>query len=333
MEPFRLYKYVLAPSQVRETDWTQPNVCEPTNLSDAQIIFGNLLREVFMNNRRLPIGKKPETGEDILPNSIIRIENDVTLLKLHNPAVVNIWKLNGAKVPEDSFPYSFIIIDNRPGIGQLAIQKKTDAWTDPDTVAKLLEDNLNTILKDQGTGLEIEIRYKYLPTEFFKFIKQRRKDDCIFVKRLYFEFTNPKFETPIETAVDTTGHIRQMIEMLTQIGGGKGKLLVEASKGKELIKKKRNDIKQMVSLVATNGYKLKVEFSDKTSYTCNEMMLHDDEMSERILHDFYDGQKHSLFDFEVFKWLDSMLKKEKESEYHDQPIRVKPSRKSRRKIS
>lgn len=334
MDKYRLYKIVLKPSHTVEGDWTQSVVAETTDLSNAQDTFERLLIEVMKADRRLPIGKEPETGDKVLPNSILRNENYITLLKLHNPGIVNIWELSGAKIPKDTFPYSYIIIDNRPGIGQMAIQMKTDAWSDPDTVAKLLEDNLNRILKDQGTGLEIEIRYKYLPTEFFAYVKQRKKDDNVFVKHIYFEFTNPKFETPIDTAVDTTGHIRQLMNMLSELGGAKAKLQVDAPKKNELIKRKLKDIKQMVSLVATNGYSLKVEFNDKSSYTCNQLMLHDDDMKKTTLSDFRDGQKHNFFEFELFHWLDEMLKKEKDCDYQDeQPIRFKPARKNKQKVS
>lgn len=334
MDKFRLYKIVLKPSHIKEADWTQSDVAETTDLSKAQETLEKLLISVFKEDRRLPIGKEPETGDKVLPNSILRNENHVSLLKLHNPGTVNIWKLSGAKISEETFPYSYIIIDNRPGIGQLAIQMKTDAWYDPDTVAKLLEDNLNRILKDQSTGLEIEIRYKYLPTEFFEYVKQRKKDDGVFVKHIFFEFTNPKFETPIDTAVDTSGHIRQLMNMLSELGGAKAKIQVDAPKKNELIRRKVKDIKQMVSLVATNGYSLKVEFNDKSKYTCNELMLHDDDMKEIILSDFRDGFKHNFFEFELFHWLDEMLKKEKDCDYQDeQPIRSKPARKNKQKVS
>lgn len=333
MEKYRLYKFVFGLSHTKEADWTQSAEVNETDLSKAQEIFENLLISVFKDGRRLPIGKEPSTGDKVLPNSILRNENHVTLLQLHNPGTVNIWELNGAKIPKETFPYSYIIIDNRPGIGQLAIQMKTDAWSDPDTVARLLEDNLNRILKDQGTGLEIEIRYKYLPTAFFNFLKKRKKDDGVIVKHIYFEFTNPEFETPIETAVDTTGHIRQLMNMLSQLGGAKAKLKVDAPKNKELIERKLKDIKQMVSLVATNGYRLKVEFNDKSKYTCDELMLHDDDMTEKILSDFRDGFKHTFFDFELFRWLDEMLNKEKKYDYHEMPIRPKPARKNKEMVS
>lgn len=333
MESYRLYKFVLGPSHTKEGDWTQSAVVEVTDLSKAQESFEKILKDVFKNDRRLPIGKEPETGDKVLPNSILRNNNYVTLLQLHNPGKVNIWELSGAKILKDTFPYSYIVIDNRPGIGQLAIQKNTDAWIDPDTVAKLLQDNLNRILKDQGTGLEIEIRYKYLPTSFFEYLKKRRKEAGIYVKHLYFEFTNPKFETPIDTAVDTSGHLRQLMNMLSELGGAKAKLQVDAPKKNELIRRKLKDIKQMVSLVATNGYSLKVEFNDKSKYTCDELMLHDDEMKETILSDFRDGYKHGLFEFELFHWLDEMLKKEKDSDYHERPIRLKPARKNKQEVS
>lgn len=333
MDNYRLYKFVLKPSHTKEGDWTQSPVAEPTDLSKAQDLLEKILTDAFKADRRMPIGKEPETGDKVLPNTILRNVQYVTLLKLHNPKNVNIWELNGAKIPMESFPYSYIIVDNRPGIGQLAIQMKTEAWSDPDTVASLLEGNLNRILRDCGTGLEIEIRHKWLPTDFFEYVKQRRKDDGVIVEHLYFEFTNPEFETPIDTAVDTTGHLRQLMNMLSQLGGAKAKFQVEAPKKRELIKRKLKDIKQMVSLVASNGYSLKVKFSDKSVYSCNEWLLADVEMTENILSNFRDGQKHGFFEFELFHWLDEKRKETVEYQDDERPIRRKPARKSSRKVS
>lgn len=333
MGKFRLYKIALSLSHTKEGDWTQSIVSEPTELSKAQDLFEQILVSAYKNEERhLPIGKEPETGNKVLPNTIIRIEKGVTLLKLHNPKNVNIWPLNGEKYPENSFPYSYVIIDNRKGIGQMAIQMNTEAWSDPDDVKNLLQENLKRILKDR-VGLEIEIRYKWLPTEFFNFIKERKKKDEVYVKHLYFQITNPEFETPIETAVETSGHIRQLMNMLSQLGGAKATLQVDAPRKKELIKRKLRDIKQMVSLVASNGYSLKVVFSDGRSYTCNDWTLADFDMEDKTLNDFYYGQMNNFFEFEIFHWLDE--KRNETKDYFDEarPIRQKPARKGRKKIS
>lgn len=333
MQYFRLYKFALKASRTKEANWTQSTVAEPTDLSNAQATFEKILYDAFKEDRRLPIGKDPETGDKVLPNSIIRNTNYVTMFKLHNPKNVNIWELKGGKVSIESFPYSYIIIDNRPGIGQMAIQMKTEAWNDPEVVAKLLEENLNRILKDSGTGLEIEIRHKWLPTDFFEYVKQRRKDEGVIVKRLYFEFTNPQFETPVETAIETSGHLRQLMNMLSQLGGAKARLQVDAPRKNELIKRKLRDIKQMVSLVASNGYSLKVDFSDKTNYNCNEWLLADVDMDDKILSDFITGQMHQLFEFELFHWLDKKRHETKEYQDDERPLRQKPARKNRKLVS
>ena len=214
----------------------------------------------------------------------------------------------------------------------MAIQMNTEAWSDPDDVKNLLQENFKRILKDR-VGLEIEIRHKWLPTEFFNFVKKRKKDDDVYVKHLYFKITNPEFETPIETAVETSGHIRQLLNMLSQLGGAKATLQVDAPRKKELIKRKLRDIKQMVSLVASNGYSLKVVFSDGRSYTCNDWMLADFDMEDKTLKDFYYGQMNNFFEFEIFHWLDE--KRIETKDYYDdaRPVRQKPARKSRRKIS
>lgn len=333
MDYYRLYKFTLSLSHTKDPDWTKSVIAEPTDLSNAQNLFEQILVNAYKEGKRLPIGKEPKTGDKTLPNTILRNHNKVTLLRLNNPENVNIYNEDGSKISQESLPLSYIVIDNRQGIGQMAIQMKTEAWTDPDTVAGLLEGNLNRILKDQGTGLEIEIRHKWLPTKFFEHIKKKRKDENLIVKHLSFEFTNPEFETPIETAVETSGHLNQLMKMLSQLGGAKCKLQVDAPKKKELIKRKLRDIKQMVSLVASNGYTLKVTFSDKSTYTCNEGILADFDMAENIVSNFKDGWKHSLFEFELFHWLDEKRKETKDYKDDEHPIRKKPTRKNRNMVS
>lgn len=333
MEKYRLYKFTLKPSHMREGDWTQSEVAEPADLSKAQETFEKLLKDTFKEGRRLPIGKETDTGDKVLPNTIMRNHERVTLLRLNNPENINIYKEDGSAIPQESLPLSYIIIDNRQGIGQIAIQMKTEAWTNPDTVAGLLEGNLNRILKDQRTGLEIEIRHKWLPTEFFEHVKKYRKENNVTVDHLSFEFTNPEFETPIETAVETSGHLKQLMNMLSQLGGAKCKMQIDAPRKKELIKRKLKDIKQIVSLVASNGYNLKVTFSDKSTYTCNEGILADFDMAENVISNFKDGWKHALFEFELFRWLDEKRQETKDYKDDEQPIRRKPARKNRNLVS
>ena len=248
---------------------------------------------------------------------------------------MTVWKPSGNdydKKTEDSFPYCYIVIDNRPGVGQLAIEVKSDAWNDPEKVKNILEANLNRMLRDISSGFVVEFRHKWLPSDFFEYVKQRKKDDNVIISHLYYEFTNPRFETPIETAVETSGHLRQLMNMLTQLGGAKAKLSIDAPKNNSLIRRKLNDIKQMVSLVASNGYKLKVKFSDNSEYECNEYLVADIDLRLNLIRDFEHGVMHSLFEFEIFHWLDEVRNKTKIYKDEETPRR-KPARKNRRKIS
>lgn len=301
-------------------------------MSRAQEKFESLFNK---GAKQLPIGKDGFTGDDPLLNRILANHDGVTLLRVNNPKDVTIWKPSGNdfdKRKEDSYPYSYIIIDNRPGICQLAIQRKSDAWSDPERLKSILEANFTRMLRDMGSGFVVEFRHKWLPSDFFEYIKQRKKEDNVIVSHLSFEFTNPRFETPIETAVETSGHLRQLMNMLTELGGAKAKLAIEAPKNDSLIKRKLKDIKQMVSLVSSNGYTLKVRFSDTSEYLCNDYLVADIDLRQNIIRDFEHGVKHSLFDFEIFHWLDEVRNKTKNYIDEQTPYR-KPAGKNRRKIS
>jgi len=332
MDKFRIYKIVLKPSHTVEGDWPTSEYTQIPDLSKAQ----DSLERIFENGvKQLPIGKDGLTGESPLPNRILAHHEKVTLIRLNNPKNVSLWKQQGTdyeKTIEESLPYSYIIIDNRIGIGQAAIEVKSDAWSDPETIKNLLVDNLNRMLNDLGTGICIEFRHKWLPSDFFDFVKQKKKEDGVIVKKLTYEFTNPKFETPIETAVDTSGHLRQLMNMLSELGGAKAKLQIDAPSKNELIKRKLKDIKQMVSLVASNGYRLNVEFSDKTKYECNEHLKADLDLNLKTIRDYEHGVKHALFEFEMFRWLDEARNKTKEYKEDETP-RTKPARNNKQKIS
>ena len=332
MDKFRLYKIILKPSPSIEGDWLTSESIQLPDLSKAQDSF----ERIFENGvKQLPLGREGETGGDPLPNRILAHHDRVTLLRLNHPKNVSLWKQQGTdyeKKTEKSLPYCYIIIDNRNGIGQAAIEVKSDAWSDPETIKNLLTNNLNRILKDLGTGICLEFRHKWLPSDFFDFIKQKKKEDSVTVKKLTYEFTNPKFETPIESAVDVSGHLRQLMNMMSELGGAKARLQIDAPSKNELIKRKLKDIKQMVSLVASNGYTLKVEFSDKTKYECNEILKADLDLSIKTIRDFEHGVKHALFEFEMFRWLDEARKKTKEYKEDETP-RTKPARNPRKKVS
>ena len=332
MDKFRIFKIVLSPASSMEGDWTNNTQVEWPDLSKAQERFESLFRN---GAKQLPIGKDGLTGDDPLPNRILANYKGVTLLRLNHPKGVTVWKPSGNdydKKTEDSFPYCYIVIDNRPGVGQLAIEVKSDAWNDPEKVKDILEANLNRMLRDISSGFVVEFRHKWLPSDFFEYVKQRKKDDNVIISHLYYEFTNPRFETPIETAVETSGHLRQLMNMLTQLGGAKAKLAIDAPKNDSLIRRKMKDIKQMVSLVASNGYKLKVKFSDNSEYECNEYLVADIDLHLNIIRDFEHGVMHNLFEFEIFHWLDEVRNKTKIYKDEETPRR-KPARKNRRKIS
>ena len=337
MEKYRLYKIALSPIETVEGDWTVSDVIQPTDLSKAQDVLESIFEEAIKReNQNMTIGKVGETGDAPLPNRILRNENYVTLLRLNNPKDVTIWKQTGTdyeKIKEESLPYSLIVIDNRPGIGQLAIQCSSEAWTDPEIIKRYLVENLNRILKDMNSGLVIELRHKWLPSDFFEFVRQKRREDGVTVKKLNFVFTNPEFEAPIETAVNASGHLGKLMKMLSELGGAKAKLSIDAPKKKELIKRKLPVIKQMVSLVASNGYKLNVEFSDNTKYVCNDHLLADVDMPEKYIADFRDGVKHQLFEFELFHWLDEKRNETKEYKDDEEPIKFSGTRKNRKKVS
>lgn len=108
-----------------------------------------------ITTKLIPHKKNGDTA--IYPNDILKVRQGVALLHICNLTQVSIWDKYKER-REVSKPFCRVIIDNRPGVAQMAIERTSAFDGNPDKVRNILQESLHALLAP--AGLSIEIRAK-----------------------------------------------------------------------------------------------------------------------------------------------------------------------------
>lgn len=130
----------------------------------ANEIIGNLLRDGLT-----VVGKKRKQDQPLKSLKLTEHENVFTWVLCN---VKDITQYEGhEKNTLESHPGGFVIVDNRPDVCQIAIEKNSAFDSDTDKVVKYLRRAFNSHLPDYG--LRIIISKKWQSGEFKKLIHER----------------------------------------------------------------------------------------------------------------------------------------------------------------
>ena len=99
------------------------------------------------------------------------MEDDITVMQLANTRTISFEK-NFSKVKESTEPSCFVIIDNRESSQTILIALNSQAFTEVDSVVKILEKNFNNALLPKKLYLEISKRPQQ--REFWEFCEENR---------------------------------------------------------------------------------------------------------------------------------------------------------------
>ena len=118
----------------------------------AQQCFASL----FDQNTIEKLAKQNKKGEvtAMLPNDVLAKSKDMIIWRVNNSQIKDWWKRNGKdsngidkyeKEEIESNPYCYVLIDNRPGVGIMAIEKSTAWGSKPDLLRDVILDNFNRL--------------------------------------------------------------------------------------------------------------------------------------------------------------------------------------------
>lgn len=339
MDKYAIYNFELMKRKSIQGDLTKGEEVDIPKMEHARENFGHVFGGQG-TEMRIQREKKRGEGADKFPCHVIAHDRDVILLRLENVKNVTVYEAqktsgtipNIEKKQYESNPPCYIIIDNREGKAQIAIQIDSAAWSKTNVVRDLLEENLDREL--EPFGMTIKIRSKLQKSEYWNYVTYRQRKEGRGIKKMTFQFPNVKIRPSIETTIGLSSHLKTLMELINKLGAGQGELSIQPPTNEFLLKKKLNDIKNIVALCSSSpDYSLSVTFDDDVTYRCNENLRAELPMNvPHAIDDFKKGQMTMLNEYNIEYWLDWVI--QQTEQYQDaEQITPKPNREDERKVS
>lgn len=199
---------------------------------------------------------KYETGKDIPQWAVHARHSKVTLLTWNGERV---RKTQEGKITDGTVtdhPGTYIVIDNRPNMAQIAIEGTSADKAD--TIRDRLQTMLHTLLKTEN--IDTKIRARVLEQNLWDIVEERiRNGDC--VKNVIFYFPKDLQGADKELAQD----IYSMLETANRIGQScnayENLFTITAARGKAIeFEQTKRDIAQLVRFCCAHGYDIHVRF-------------------------------------------------------------------------
>ena len=307
MATYAIYKCILKPA---EECLTQGN--SSVHVQSAQRILGDTLRSLPKMYKRYRDGT-----ENPYTTNILRHDQNIFVMRISDPKGVKLVDVSQNPYDVTNFPPCYVIFDNRDGICQMAVERRSDAFNgNPDKVRDLLEEHLHIALAKHK--LDIEINVKKRVGEFWDLVNERKLNNDR-VKSVKFSFPNQYSAAPIERAeVLEADIVRHMTAVAIATKATKGTLQLESSKNKSLELKQEGDIANMVALCCVNGYDLSVQFEEYGEFKYGEEKRMMQQLDEYIILQYLSEENDASIwhgkKTELEKWLDNVLKYAEEYE-------------------
>lgn len=314
---FAIYKYVLVASN-------EKNMFRKDGPSSPQEIFGGLLK-----GKKLNICRTEKDGEvKVFPNDILCEREDVVLMRVCNLKNITYYK-DYKEIKDVSNPWCNIVIDNRAGVAQIAIEHSKSFDGDPGKVRALLWELFHNQLSEYG--LDIEINAKMRTEGFWDTVEWQCRTRQDTVSRVVLDFPNPRTTGPIDASEEMRARLEVLADYLCAFGAVKGSLHVDADKhGTLSVDKECEDLTRLVALCGNNGYNIAVHFRGMGVFRFGDRVMAMNKMQDSFVADFENGQKVIGGDgatgtYALIQWLDSVREETKNYDY------AKPTPKRRKK--
>lgn len=283
-------------------------------LSRAQELLEELLRE------SLPMSKLDRHKELVrLENNVVRKERGVCLMMICNEK-----ELQYDEKKEDRkltyHPGCYVIIDNRPGVAQVAIERAPSLGLGPDKVRNILEEALNKKLEEKG--LKVEINQKWKEGDFWTAVNEQCEKYGDRIKRVTFEFPNPDVVGPVDMDEVLSLKLSYINMMAKMANAAKGTLVLSSDKSRDIrLRQAEGDWAAIVTLCSMNGYNISVGFEHYGIYRNGTDYKAFSELDEYMLDEFRLGQRviggSSEGDWGLMQWLDEVRNATKDYSYDE----------------
>lgn len=299
MAIYAIYKYNFARGQ---ENIMNHEVDPEASFNNAEKCFEALFPETG-GSMNIPF--TADSGETVVYNADIQIKwNDIIVLTLQNEKSKKIHTKDYSTKEEKDYPYGTIIIDNRKGVGQIAIERSSAFSSRPEKIFNIIEPYLRTHLLDEHR-LNFILKQKFKSGEFWSIINERRTRFKDKVKNVKFEFLNPR----VYSSCDASENLAALI-LATAVSSNanKASLTLDSSDSKDLeFSRDTENIANLVDLCANNSYSISVGFQHFGVYNygakARAMVIME---RPEILETFIARQTTTDGEYGLILWLDSI---------------------------
>lgn len=270
-------------------------------------------------------------GIERIPNCVLRNEEGIALIRVHNKEKVTIYDL-----PENtdddvadckgeskwSYPYGYVVVDYRDNKCQVAIEK-TSAWdSKTTTIRKSLEEYFNLKL-ETSLGITTTIKEKTIKIMFEEFIDKRTCDFGDVIESATFEYVNTRRNPTARIPQSLTEPIDGMSKMLNFMGALRG--VMTMFMGEHVDNEKLKLLSSVVTMCSDNAFDLSLKFRDYGEYKCNKDILAQYPMNDIVISNFKDNitPDQITSDFDLTTWLNEKFEQVKKGKY-DKQVPTKP---------
>lgn len=170
MSTFVYYNYQFSkiarqPVQGNLFENTQHSVDPEESFAHKQEILSEILSADYHEKRRI-VFKNPKGDKIHLHHYLAPFTSDMAVMKISNRRVRTAETINFEEELREEYPACIVVIDNRPGIQRIVVEKRDQAFSNVKQVQKVLQSTLRHLLRPYG--LSISIDQLHTRTAFWK---------------------------------------------------------------------------------------------------------------------------------------------------------------------
>lgn len=305
---YAIYKYDFHKAIQRTIEAEAANADGTKNVKKAQNCFDSLFDLNSIDNLA-KINKKGEATR--LPNDVMAKEGDIFIWRVNNSQMKEWWMRSGKdekgidlyeKKEIESNPYCNVLVDNRPGVCLMAIEKSSAWGSNPDLLRDMLLENFNRILADRY-DLEMRIEARMNPTDIWDFVHERIYEHDDYIRKVSFSFQNPKKINKTNAMDVKSARLKAMLKTVEISEALKGFFTMEFDKNtNNKISQANKDMAEMVRLCGENGYDICITFKEFKTYRINDYVKAYYPMTNDVLQRFSVGTRTLDGKTDLEKW-------------------------------
>lgn len=214
-------------------------------------------------------------------------------------------------VNETSQPYSYVIIDNRPGKLFMAVEKSKTWRSDTNKVKELIQESLGGMLRE-NFNLDINIVEQTIPTKIWNFCESQCKDGKDSITEISFVLKNPnRIDPSNRLQSDFLPEFLKQAQAFTEQSGALTTTLSATYPNVQptQLKEKVDDFVHLARTCTQQQYELRLKFKEFGVYRCDDQVVAIYPMQEGLITQFLLNMNNDLFGSnELENWFDTNIK-------------------------